>query len=97
MVQAQQRRAIERHVLDKLEIRRLDVIEIAIMVEMFGLDIGDDSDRPVEMQDNDVALVGIDQQPVRRADPGVRAINIEIASARVSGWQHENISEAAGT
>src|SRR3546814_8959097 len=32
MVQAQQRRAIERHVLDKLDIRRLDVIDIAKMV-----------------------------------------------------------------
>src|SRR3546814_7081646 len=72
-----QRRAIERHVLDKLDIRRLDVIEIAIMVEMFGIDIGDDRDRPVEPQETAVALVGLDHHPVRRAEPRVRAIRSE--------------------
>ena len=69
MIDAQQGRAVERHVLDELDERVLDRVEAAIMIEMLGIDIGDDRDRAVEPQEAAVALVGLDHHPVglRRA------------------------------
>src|SRR5439155_8438847 len=40
MIDAQQRGAIERHILDELDERILHLVEAAIMIEMLGIDIG---------------------------------------------------------
>ena len=64
MVDAEQRRAVEGHVLDELDERVLDLLEAAIMIEMLGIDVGDDRDRAVEPQEAAVALVGLDHHPV---------------------------------
>ena len=61
------RDAVERHVLDELDERLLDRVEAAIMVEMLGIDVGDDRDRAVEPQEAAVALVGLDHHPVADA------------------------------
>jgi hypothetical protein len=44
MVDAHHGEAVERQVLDEGSERRLDGVERAEMVEMFGVDIGDDGD-----------------------------------------------------
>src|SRR3546814_7241653 len=57
MVEAEHRGAIEGHILDKLDEGVLDCVEAAIMVEMFGIDVGDDRDRAIEAKEAAVALV----------------------------------------
>jgi hypothetical protein len=58
VVAAQHRRAVERNVLDELDERLLDGFEAAVMVEVLGIDVGDDRDRAVEPQEAAVAFVG---------------------------------------
>ena len=65
MVDAEQGRAVERHILDEFDEGVLHLVERAIMVEMLGIDVGDDRDRPVEPEEAAVALVGLDHHPVR--------------------------------
>ena len=74
MIDAQHRGAVEGHVLDELDEGVLDLVEPAIMVEMLGIDVGDDRDRAVEAQEAAVALVGLDHHPVALAEPRVRAV-----------------------
>ena len=50
------------------------------MVEMFGVDIGDDRNRAVEPQETAVALVRLDHHPVARAKPGVRTVAVDDAA-----------------
>ena len=80
MIDAEQGGAVEGHVLDELDERVLDLLEAAIMVEMLGIDVGDDRDRAVEPQEAAVALVGLDHHPVGAAEPGVRAVGVDDAA-----------------
>ena len=48
MIEAEHRRAVEGDILDEFDEGVLDRVEAAIMVEMFGIDIGDDGDGAVE-------------------------------------------------
>ena len=64
MIDAQHRETVEGHVLDELDERVLDAIEIAIMLEMLGIDVGDDGDGSVEPEEAAVALVSLDHPPV---------------------------------
>lgn len=50
------------------------------MVEMFGIDVGDDRDRPVEAQEAAVALVGLDHHPVAGAETRIRAVIVDDAA-----------------
>ena len=69
MVEAHHGEAIERKVLDEGEERLLDRVEGLEMVEVLGVDIGDDGDVGGQFQKRAVALVGLDHHPVaaRRA------------------------------
>ncbi len=77
VIDAQDRRAIEGDVVDELDEGVLDPVEIAVMIEMFGVDIGDHRDGPVEPQEAAVALVGLDHHPVAVAQPRIRAILLD--------------------
>ena len=79
MVEAQDRRAIEGHVLHELDERVLDPVEAAIMVEMLGIDIGDDRDRAVEPEKAAVAFVGLDHHPFAVAESRVRPVIVDDA------------------
>ena len=48
MIEAQNAGAVERNVLDELDECRADAVEVAIMIEVFGVDVGDDADRPAQ-------------------------------------------------
>ncbi len=47
------------------------------MVEMLGIDVGDDRDRPVEPQEAAVAFIGFDHHPLGLAQSGVGAIAVD--------------------
>ena len=80
MVHAHHREAVERHVLDELAVGLLDLFEPAVMLEMLGIDVGDDRDRPVEAEEAAVAFVGLDHHPVALAEPRVRSVAIDDAA-----------------
>src|SRR3546814_12879999 len=80
MVETEHRGAIEGHILDKFDERVLDRVEAAIMVEMFGIDVGVDRDRPVEAQEAAVAPVVLDVPPVATAQAPVRSVIVAVAA-----------------
>ena len=85
MIDAQDRRAIEGDIVDELHEGGLHPVEIAIMVEMFGIDIGDDRDRPVEAQEAAIALVGLHHHPVAIAHSRVRSVLFDDAAVDDGG------------
>ena len=80
MIDAEDREPVERHILDELAIGLLHPLEVAVMFEMLGIDVGDDGDRPVEAEEAAVALVGLDDHPVALAQPRVGAVAIDDAA-----------------
>ena len=69
MVDAQHGEAVERDVLDEAHEGVAQRVEGAVMVEMLGIDVGDDRDGRRQAQERAVGLVGLDHHPVaaRRA------------------------------
>ena len=74
MVDAQDRRAVEGDVVDEFDEGVFHPVEIAVMVEMLGVDIGDHRDGPVEPEEAAVALVGLHHHPVAIAQSRVRTV-----------------------
>ena len=85
VIQAQEGGAVEGHVLDELDEGALDRVEIAIVIEMLGIDVGDHRERTVEAQEAAVALIGLDHHPVARAQARVRAIAVDDAAVDDGG------------
>ena len=77
VIDAQHRAAIERHVFDEFDEGLLDRFEIAVVIEVFRIDVGDDRDRAVEPQERTVALVRLDHHPFAGAEPGVGAVGVD--------------------
>ncbi len=63
MVDAHHRETVERHVLDEIAERVLHRVEGLEMIEMFGVDIGDDGNIGRQLQEGAVALVGFHHHP----------------------------------
>ena len=80
MVEAHHGEAVERQVLDQRQKGVLDRVEGLEMVEMLGIDVGDDGDVGRQLEEGAVALVGLDHHPVARAEPGVGAIGVDDAA-----------------
>ncbi len=80
MIDAHHAESVERDILDELDERVLDPIEAAIMFEMFGIDIGDHRDGPVEPQEAAIAFIRFDHPPVALAEPGIGAIAVDDAA-----------------
>ena len=80
MVDAQDRGAVKGYILDKLDETVLDLVEAAIMIEMLGIDIGNDRDRAVEPQKAAVAFVGFDDHPLAGTKPCVGTILVDDAA-----------------
>ena len=80
MVDAHHRKAVERHVLDEAAERVLHGLEGLEVVEMLGIDIGDDGDVGRQLQERAVALVGLHHHPVAGAEPRVGAVGIDDAA-----------------
>ena len=90
MVGAHHREAVERHVLDEGAERLLHRVEGLEVVEMLGVDIGDDGDIGRQFEEGAVGFVGLDHHPVAGAEPRVGAVGVDDAAV-----DHGRI-EAAG-
>ncbi len=85
MVDAQDCRTVERHVLDEFEEGALDRLEVTVMFEMLGIDIGNHGDRAIEPQKAAVALVRLHDHPIAIAQPRVGAILLDNAAVDHGG------------
>ena len=90
MVDAHHGEAVERHVLDEVPEGLLDGLEGLEVVEMLGVDVGDDRDVGGQLQEGAVGLVGLDHHPVARAEARIGAVGVDDAAV-----DHGRI-EAAG-
>src|SRR5690606_40718470 len=80
MVDAQDCGTVERYVLDELYVSFADSIEAAVVVEVFGIDVGDHGKRSVEPQEAAVALVGFHHHPIAGAQSRVGAVAFDNAA-----------------
>src|SRR3546814_7396242 len=77
MIEAEQSCAVKRDIANKFDKGVLHPVEAAIMVEMFGIDIGDDRYGAVQAQETAVAFIGFHHHPVAGAKPGVGAVAVD--------------------
>src|SRR3546814_7374670 len=68
MIEAEQSCAVKRDIANKFDKGVLHPVEAAIMVEMFGIDIGDDRYGAVQAQETAVAFIGFNNHPVARSE-----------------------------
>ena len=80
MVDAHHGKTVERHVLDEIAERLLHRLEGLEVVEMLGIDIGDDGDVGRQFQERAVALVGFHHHPVAGAEPRIGAVGVDDAA-----------------
>ena len=80
MINAQRGKAVERDVLHKALEGIAHTVERAVIVEVIGIDVGNDSDGCGQAQERAVAFVRFDDNPVARAEPRVRPISIDDAA-----------------
>ena len=73
VVQAQDGRAVERHLLDELEERGADLDDGWIVIQMFAVDVGDHGQDRAELEERAIALVRFHHQEIALADARVRA------------------------
>ena len=90
MIGAHHRKSVERHVLDEGAERVLHRVEGLEVVEMLGVDIGDDGDVGRQLEEGAVGFVGLDHHPVAFAEPRIGAVGVDDAAV-----DHGRI-EAAG-
>ena len=80
MVDAHHREAVERDVLDEGAEGLLHRLEGPVVVEVLGVDVGDDGDVGGQLQEGAVAFVGLDHHPVALAEPRVGAVGVDDAA-----------------
>ena len=90
MIGAHHREAVERHVLDEGAKRVLHRVEGLEVIEVLGIDIGDDGDVGRQLEEGAVGFVGLDHHPVAGAEPRIGAVGVDDAAV-----DHGRI-EAAG-
>ncbi len=64
MVEAHDRETVEGNIFDESAKSLLDRLESSEMVEVFGIDIGDDRDIGGKFKESAVAFVGLDDHPI---------------------------------
>ncbi len=80
VVGAHHRETVERHVLDKAAERFLHRVVGLEVVEVLGIDIGDDGDVGRQLQEGAVGLVGLHHHPVAAAEPRIGAVGFDDAA-----------------
>ncbi len=80
MIDAHHREAVERDVLDEIAERLLHGLERFEVIEMFGIDIGDDGHVCRQFQKRAVALIGFHHHPFARAKARIGAVSIDDAA-----------------
>ena len=81
IVQADDDRAVERHLVDELDEGGADVVERRVVVQVLAIDVGDHGDDRRELQEGAVALVGFHHQEIAVAHARVRAAHGADAAA----------------
>src|SRR6266850_1555717 len=89
LIQAQDRRAVEGHLVDERDEGVADRVEAPVVIEMLGVDGRDDRDRRRQLQERAVGLVGLGDQVLALAEPRVRP------EARHPAPHHDRGIEAA--
>ena len=77
MVGADRGEAIERDVLHEILEALLHRVEVAPVVQVLGVDVGDDGHGGFQLQERAVALVGLDHDPVTGPNLRVGAIGVD--------------------
>ena len=80
MIEAHDREAIERQVSDQRQKGVLDGVEGLEVVEVLGIDVGDDGDVGGQLEERAVAFVGLDHHPVASAKPRVGPVGVDDAA-----------------
>ena len=73
-------KAVERDVVDEGAEGVLDGVEGLEVVEVLGVDVGDDRDVGRELEEGAVRFVGLDHHPVALAHAGVGAVGVDDAA-----------------
>src|SRR6266700_288822 len=90
VIDAHHGETVERHVLDEIAERVLHRFEGLEVIEMLGIDIGDDGDIGRQFQEGAVAFVGLHHHPVACAEPRIGAIGIDDAAVD-HGRYHDHV------
>ena len=90
LVQAEDRHAVERHLVDEREEGRLDLVDVPVIVEMLRVDVGDHGDGRRELEEAPVALVRLGDKELSLPELGVRAEGVQLAA------DHDRGVDAAG-
>ena len=80
MVDAEHREAVERHAGDELVVARGHRLDVAPVVQMLGVHVGDDGDGRGQAQEAAVALVRFNHHPVAGTEPGIGAVGVDDAA-----------------
>ncbi len=80
MIEAHHTKTVEWHVLNELRESCAHIVEIAVMVEVFGIDIGYNRDISWKLQERAVAFIRFNNHPVAIAHTGIGAICIDDAA-----------------
>ena len=73
LIEAEDGRTVERHPVHERDERVADGVEAPVVIEMLGVDGRDDRDRRRELQERAIGFVGLGDQVLALAEPGVRA------------------------
>ncbi len=80
MVEAHDRETIEGNVFDERAKRFLDRREGSEMIEVFGIDIGDDRYISRKLEESAIAFVGLDHHPIAVAKPRIGSVGVDDAA-----------------
>ena len=93
VIDAHHGKAIERDVVDEAPERVLDRLERAEMVEMFGVDVGDDGDIRRQLEEGAVGFVGLDHHPVAGTHAGIGAVGVDDAAIDDGGVEVAGVEQ----
>ena len=80
VVEAEDDRAVERDLVGEADERLLDLLDVRIVVEVLGVDVGQDGDERGEEEERPVALVGFGDEEIPGSELGVGPEGVQPAA-----------------
>ena len=80
IVEAEDDRAVERDLVGEADERLLDVLDVRVVVEVLGVDVGQDGDEGGEVEERPVALVGLGDEEIAGPEAGVGPEGVQPAA-----------------
>ena len=93
VIDAEQRAAVERHVLDEFDEGVLHLVERTVVIEMLGIDVRHDGNGAVEAKEGTIALVRFHDHPVALAKARVGAVGVDDAAVDDGGVDPTRIEQ----